>query len=313
MPLLTKIQVIAAKLEGTIGTDAGTAAADCNFLAYDPVVTPTIEIVDRPKLGTFDHNVASTGLMSGTATFKTDFIGNGSQTAPGWAEALLPACGFVQTSETFTASSLATGTSSATPRSVTLELYQNGRAVKLVGCVGDFSIIMETGKPVQLEWSFTGVLDAGTEASKLSIVEDIAVPTPSSLPTNKPFRSANAMTLAGSYNPYIQAATFAAGNEVVLRECNLERAGYIAAIITGRTSTLSVNPEAALVAADDTYGDWLLMAEYASSITLEDGTDTVTIASAKCQTTNVTQSDRNGLVVDDMEIRYNTPPTIVFA
>ena len=314
MPLLTKIQVIAAKLEGTIGTDAGTAAADCNFLAYDPVVTPTIEMVDRPKLGTFDYNINATGLMSGTATFKTDFIGNGSQTAPGWAETLLPACGWGQSGETFTASSAATGTAATvTPRSVTLELYQNGRAVKLVGCVGDFSIIMETGKPVQLEWSFTGVLDAGTEASKQSIVEDIAVPTPDDLPTNKPFRSANILTLAGAYNPYIQSATFAAGNEVVLRECNVERAGYIAAIITGRTSTLSINPEAALVAADDTYGDWLLMVEYAASFTLEDGTDTVTVAASKAQTMNVTQSDRNGLVVDDMEIRYNTPPTIVFA
>ncbi|MBP99007.1 hypothetical protein CMK18_23905 [Candidatus Poribacteria bacterium] len=318
MPLLRKIGVIAAKLESTIGTDAGTAAADCNFLAYDPIIAPTIEIVDRPKIGTFDHNIASTGLMSGTATFSTDFIGNGSQTAPSWAETLLPACGFAQgtsgTSETFTASSLAPATAAhSVPRTVTIELYQNGRGMKLVGCVGDFNIVMETGKPVKCEWTFTGVLDAGTEASKQNIMEDIAVPTPSSLPTNKPFRSANAMTLAGSYNPYIQSATFASGNEVVLRECNVERAGYIAGIITGRTSTLSVNPEAALVAADDTYGDWLTMQEYATSITLEDGTDTVTIASAKCQTTSVSQSDRGGIVVDDMEIRYNTPPTIVFS
>jgi hypothetical protein len=125
-------------------------------------------------------------------------------------------------------------------------------------------------------------------------------------------RSANALTLAGSYNPYIQSATFAAGNEVVLRECNQERAGYISGIITGRASTLSINPEAALVATDDTYGDWLTMQEYAASFTLADGTDSITVASAKAQTINVSQSDRNGVVVDDMEIRYNTPPTIAF-
>lgn len=313
MPLLRKIGLIAAKLESTVGTDSSPGAADANLIVYDPVMTPTIEIVDRPEIGTFNHNIASTGLMSGTCTFRSDFIPNGSQTSPTWAETLLPACGWLQSGETFTASSKATGTTSADPRTLTIAMFQSGRLMKLVGCVGDFSIIMETGKPVQIEWTFTGVLDAGTEALKTDIMSDSAVVTPDSLPTDKPFRSANAMTLAGSYNPYIQSATFAAGNEVVLRECNQERAGYIAGIITGRMSTLTINPEAALVAADDTYGDWLTMQEYSASFSLTDGTDTCTISSTQAQTTNVTQSDRNGVVVDDMEIRYNTPPTIVFS
>lgn len=309
MPLLRKIGVIAAKIETTPGTAVSLAGADANLLAYDPMVTPEIEIVDRPKLGSFNHNVASTGLMSGTATFSTDFVGDGSGGVPGWADQLLPACGWVKSGTTFTATDEAPGSNVKT---LTIGMYQNGRMTKIVGAVGDFSIVMETGKPVKIEWSFTGVLDAGTEASKTAIMEDTAVLSPSSLPTQKPLRSANAMTLAGSYNPYIQSATFAAGNEVVLRECNVERAGYVAGIITGRVSTLSINPEAALVAADDTYGDWLTMQEYAASFTLADGTDSIVVSSAKAQTTNVSQSDRNGIVVDDMTIRYNTPPTIAF-
>ena len=308
MPLLRKLGVIAAKIETTPGTAIALGSADANLLAYDPLVTPTIEMVDRPQLGSFKHNVASTGLMSGTATFKTDFVGDGSGTAPGWATTLFPACGWARSSETFTATDEAPGTNVKT---ITIGLYQSGRMTKLVGAVGDFSIVMETGKPAQIEWSFTGGLDAGTEAAKTAIMEDTAVLSPT-WDTNKPLRSANVLTLAGSYNPYIQSATFAAGNEVQLRECNIERAGYISGIITGRTSTLSVNPEAALVAADDTYGDWLTMQEYAATFTLADGTDSVVVASSKCQTMTVTQSDRNGVVADDMEIRYNTPPTIAF-
>lgn len=308
MPLLRKIGVIAAKVETTIGTAISLANADANLLAYDPMVTPEIEIVDRPQLGSFNHNVASTGLMSGTATFRTDFIGDGSGGVPTWADALLPACGWVKSGTTFTATDEAPGSNVKT---ATIALYQNGRMTKIVGAVGDFSIVMETGKPAQIEWSFTGVLDAGTEAAKTAIMEDTAVLSPT-FATQKPLRSANALTLAGSYNPYIQSATFAAGNEVVLRECNQERAGYISGIITGRASTLSINPEAALVATDDTYGDWLTMQEYAASFTLTDGTDSIVVASSKAQTTSVSQSDRNGIVVDDMEIRYNTPPTIAF-
>ena len=310
MPLLRKIGVIAAKVETTPGTAVSLSASDANLLAYDPMVAPAVEMVDRPKLGSFNYHTNARGLMEATATFRTDFIPNNSNaTSPVWAETLLPACGWVQSSDTFTATDEAPGSNVKT---LTIALYQNGRITKMVGAVGDFTIVMESGKPAAIDWSFRGVLAAGTEASATAFVTDGAILAPT-WDTVTPWRSASTMTLAGSYNPLIQSATFASGNEMQLRECNTTAAGYLSGIITGRTSTLSVNPEAGLVATDDTYGDWRTMASYATNIVMTDGSKKVTIASAACQTMSVSQSDRNGIVVDDMEIRYNTPPTIVFA
>jgi len=291
MPLLRRKAQLAVAIEATSGTAETLLAADVVGNAFDPVVNPTIEVIDRPKQGDFGYFASVNGLRSGTCTFRTELTGDGSQTAPLWAESLLPACGFVQSVQTFTPTAEAVGSNVKT---VTIALYQDGRRSLLYGAAGTFVVTMESGKPVSIEWTFTGKWGGVTDASLLS-------PT---LPTDLPFRFANTTTTIGSWSPCMQSIKLDAGNSVVMRECQSgDATGFSAALITDRAMMLDVNPEAALVATEDPYGDLLANTAQAFSTAMTDGTDTCTIAAAAVQPVSSTAGDRNGIVTDDISYK----------
>ena len=47
MPLLKRLRVMAAKVEGTIGTDSTPTGTDGAFNAYDVMIQPSIAMTDR--------------------------------------------------------------------------------------------------------------------------------------------------------------------------------------------------------------------------------------------------------------------------
>src|SRR5688572_17649334 len=99
MPLLSRKNPLAAKVEGTPGTAETLAASDGAFIVYDPVLTPNTPSDQRPGATGLAQHSAVTGGRSGTLTFSADLIG--SATVPAWASTFLVACGMTVSSRTY--------------------------------------------------------------------------------------------------------------------------------------------------------------------------------------------------------------------
>jgi hypothetical protein len=93
---------------------------------------------------------------------------------------------------------------------------------------------------------------------------------------------------------------------VVLREDASDPSGYFSAIITDRKVTGTLDPEASLVATEDTYGaQWLDRAQRAMAIQLGSGLNRVDLDAPKLQITNVQDGDRNKIQIDQVEFQCN--------
>lgn len=295
MPLLKEVRVLAASIEATSGTLETLDAADSVFNAFDVTAQPGIEFIQRKGQGAFSYLPGVLAERIGTINFKTHLFGNGSATTPTWASTLLPMCGFVGSSDTYSPSSAAPGSNVKTG---SLAVFENGVRKMLRGAVGNCKMIFPTGKLVMLEWTFMGAWQT---------VADVAVPAPT-YPTIRPLRyAAGTITLGGSalYGHEMLEIDF--GNTILMRHdpTAADGSGISTGLITGRRVTGRMNPESQLVATHDVYGGWLAGTEYALSIALTDSTDTITIAAPKLQRTNVQEGDRSGLQIDDIEFQCN--------
>ena len=294
MVLLKRKAQIIAKVESTSGTaESSFAAADVIQNAFDPMIQPTFEQIDRPQQSSFGRFADVVGFRSGTATFRVELNGDGAGTAPPWAEKLLPACGMKQTGEAFNTLAEPVGSNLKT---LTLCLYQDGRRTMLCGASGTFNLVAESGKIMSLEFTFTGKYKAIDDTALISFTNDDA---------HKPFRFANSTMTIGSWSPCVQSLGLDMGNNVILRECQsgTDCSGYKAALITDRTTMISINPEAELVASNDTYGQALSGASTAFSLAMDDTVDICTIAAAAVAKVNPQAGDRNGVVTDDLQLK----------
>ena len=168
MPLLKKLTTMAAKVESTIGTAESLTASEGVFNIYDPEVSAEIEVEGREANGSFDNLSGVSGSQAGTLTFKTDAGWSGTGT-PEWADTLLPACGYVESSQVFRPTSEAPGSNVKT---VTIGFYEwagSGDALfkVLAGAVGNFKIMADAGKVVMIEWEFKGVWQAPTDVTMI--------------------------------------------------------------------------------------------------------------------------------------------------
>ena len=299
MPLLKRVRVLAAKHETTLGTAIAVSASDATFNAYDIDIQGQIEHIERPQQGSMSMLAGVTGKRPGTLSFKTALSGDGSAASPGWLDTLLPACGFIEATDTFSPNSAPPSTTSGTGvnHTVTIAVYENGVKKFLAGAMGTFKLVFTSGQPVVIEWTFTGVWQAPVDATTLAPTYDAILPLK--------FSSAT-MTIGGSAPGCVNALTIDVGNNVVMRECATNASGLETAIITDRKVTGTWDPESRLVATEDVFGLWLAGTEEAFSLALTDGTDTVTIAAPQAQRTNIQEGDRNGIQVDNITWAANS-------
>tara|TARA_R100000951_G_scaffold113555_1_gene115810 strand:- start:5413 stop:6336 length:924 start_codon:yes stop_codon:yes gene_type:complete len=294
MVLLKKKAQIVAKVEAVSGTaETSFTSADVIQNAFDATLQPSFEQIERPQQGGFGQFADVVGFRSGTATFRVELNGDGAGTAPSWAETLLPACGMKQTGEAFATTAEPVGSNLKT---LTICHYQDGRRMILCGASGTFNLVAESGKIIGLEFTFTGKYKDTDDAGLITVAYSDA---------NKPLRFANVTMTIGSWSPCVQSLSIDQGNSVILRECqtSTDASGYVASLITDRKTMLTVNPEAVLVASNDTYGQALSGAETAFSLVIDDGVDEVNIAAGAVSKVNPQQGDRNGVVTDDLQLK----------
>lgn len=296
MPLLKRLQTMAAKVETTVGTAETLTASEGAFDAYDLKIDADIPMEEREAQGSFNYLSSVPGPRKGTMTFKTDVGWNGAD-LPTWASVLLPCCGYAESSQVFTPRSEPLGTN---VKSATIGIFQNGRYKKLAGAVGTFKIVCPAGRMVMIEWEFQGVWQPPTDATLIA-------PT---YPDLDPLRFGSATVTWNSIDQIVENVTFDAGNEIIMREDPSTAGGFISGLIVSRKPTITANPESVLVAAQDIYGSWVAGDEYAFSCAIDGPTGLVsngniTIAAPKAQINSIQEGDRNKLLVEEIEWSCN--------
>lgn len=289
MPLLKKIRTLAAKVETTIGTAESLTGAEGVFNAYNVMAQATIPVDAREAQGSFGHIAGVPGARMGTLSFRTD-MGYDDTTVSNWAVVLLPACGWVNATGTFTPRSEAPGSNVKT---LTIASYQNGQRKMLSGAVGTFNMVFPSGRLAYIDWTFTGVWVAPT---------DTAMIAPTYPTTETPLRAGSMTTTFNSVAFCFEQLSIDAGNTVVMRECSTNATGYVSGIITDRNPTIKGNPESVLVATQDRFGLWLSGTEASLSIAIGGA---ITISVPKAQVTNIQEGDRNKMVIDEIEWAAN--------
>jgi len=292
MTLLKRRRVLAASIEGTSGTAETLDATDATFNAYDIGLSLDIEMEEREGQA-FGGLPAMPGGHKAKMTFKIDAAWDGTATEPDWAEIFLPCCGWVKSSQTYTPRTEAPGSNVKT---ATIEQYTNGIKTQIYGAAGTFKLVCPTGKTAYFEFEFTGIWGGRTDTAILS----------PSYSTSLPLRYANSTTTWNSVALCLENITLDSGNEVVMRECATNTAGYHAGIITNRKVTVTGNPESKLVATTDRWGALLASTEAALTWDLDGPTNSkITIAAPKAQIVAAAEGDRNGLLTDELTWNCN--------
>ena len=293
MPLLERVSVLAAKIETTIGTAISVTGTDAAFNVYNAKVVPDIEMDDREGQGGFDYLSSVPAGRKGRVTFRTNLQWDGTATEPSWAETFLPACGFVKSSQIYTPRSEAPGSNVKT---LTLARYINGTLFTLVGCVGNGVVNLLAGKMSYIDWEFFGVWNGRTDAS-------ILTPT---YPTDLNLRWAGGVSQWNDVDLHASTATIDFGNTIVYREFAGTSTGYHSAIITNRRPTVTIDPEAVTVAAQDRWGSWLSQTEYQLEMHCNGPTNSMLQFDApKAQIMNIGDGARERLVTDEIEFACN--------
>lgn len=296
MPLLKRKRVLAAKIEVTPGTAETLANADAAMNIYNPMIQASIDMEAREGQGGFGYLTSIPGARTGTATFRTYLEWDGTATEPAWADTFFPACGWVKSGQVYSPRSEAPG---ANVKTLTIACYVDGVRKQIAGACGTFVVTLPTGRAGYIDWTFTGVLQAAPT--------DVALLTPT-YPTDKPLRFGGGVAEWNNVNLCVSQATINAGNQVVLRECPTSSAGYIAAIITDRRPTITLDPEAVTVATQDRWAAWLAQTEYLLELDVDSGPltgDLLSFDAPKAQLLNIQEADRNRIVTDSLEFVCN--------
>jgi hypothetical protein len=300
MTILKENRVLLAKLETTVGTPIALADADGVFCAYDVEISPNIDFQQRDQQGGMSQLEGKTGSETCQLTFKLGLTGDGSGGKPAWAETFLPACGFVnKAGNVYSPSSKgvgvgAGGSGAATPRALTLGVYEGNGGIKkqLFGATGNVKFTFAAGQIAIAEFTFMGVWS--------DVADNTNLPAPN-YPAEKPLSVlGTTMTVGGSAVPCWNALTLDLGNNVVMRPCATASKGVFSSLITNRRVVGAFDPESAQAGTYDPYNDWTDQDVRAVALALTDGTDTMSFAVPVMQITSVGETDRNGIVADQI-------------
>ena len=303
-PKLKRVRTIAAAIESTPGTLESLDAADAAFIVFDPIIQQKAEMEGRPQAGGFGQNAAIPGARLGEVTFSSEL--HADSTGPLWARTFLAACGLglnptggssttTGGANYFQLDKLPPEASGSTQKSISIGVYEDGLLKRLHGCMGNVKFTFVSGKKVMLEFTFTGVWNAPTDAT-------ILAPT---YPTTSPLRFISSSFLIGAWAPKIQQLTLDLGNEVHVREDSTDATGYHCAVIATRLVKGTLNPESETVASKDVYGDWLASTEAALSFSASAGSDACAFSASELQFLNPQEGERNGVQTDDIEFQLN--------
>jgi Phage tail tube protein len=290
--LLTKLQILAAKVESTTGTAETLAAADAAMNVMDMnAIEADIPAVERQSQGTMSQLPPVPGARMGKVTFKHEVMGSGVSGAdPKWMTVLLGACGLAVAGGTWKPTS--------TPiQTITIGGYVDGRLFEIAGAMGKVTFDGEAGQPVLGSYEFQGLWVPPTAVALLS-------PT---YPTVIPPRFAGATLAVGATSIHVPKFQLVIENTLKMREdvAQTGASGYHACAIVDRKITLNISPEAVALGTLDWYAAHLAGTSYTFNLVLGGSAhNTITIASPRMVLLNPPKYENDsGIYRDGLSFR----------
>ncbi len=317
MALLTRKRVIAVLKESTAGTYNAPQAANC-LLVRDLSITPQeSDVVSRdlvrPYFGASEQLQANTRV---SCTFSVEMAGVGTgvdaDLAPNYGECI-EACGFTGESTDDAKHLFIPNSTVATTVSILYNIDGVQHTVK--GAKGSFSITCAVGEIPTIDFTFTGVYIAPSDATAL---------TPSYNKQADPLLFDNGNTtnfkIFGETGLQMSSFSLDIGNEVVYRELV---GGSPEVLITNRNITGSVTVEAVNLAsggsqqwdpfaaalADGTLGEISFThgTTALNKVTIQSGLVTSQDTKNRCDLGAITYGEEDGIAM--WEVPYTMIPT----
>ncbi len=288
-PILSDITVIKVALETVKGTKvAGTQA----LLAFDLEINQAMEFVPRQGTGAEIGN-DTPGVVTGragTCNFSIELRGTGALGMELGAAILLQACGLKKTLEVYQVHS-----SPADMKTISIDVWQGGRKKSLAGAMGNVTLEGEAGKRAFLRFELQGVWIAPT---------DEAVPANAPSTAQPMLMSGNTFTI-NSLAVFVMNYSLNMNNTLTPIEDHNSAGGVKYFLISQINPQITVDPQAELIADADYFGQHLAGTEVPISQKIDNGTESVTIATPKCQLMDPQEGDRGGKRALDVTFQCN--------
>ena len=290
-PLLSRIKVIQVAVEsvkGTAETTGFTAVRVLNLL-----IRPTAPFDSRRGPGIYlgNANAGVLGERSGTLTCSAEVRGNGTAGMNEGLAILLQGCGFKKTSEVYQFVS-----SPANHKTLTIQVYEDGKKKVLSGAMGDVIFEGETGKKLMANFEFSGIWSAPTDAAIPAFAPGTEPP---------PILASGTFTIA-TVAKLISRLSLNMQNQVTMRPDINASSGIAHYAIVDNEPLLSFDIEAELVATYDIHGIWLAGTEAAVSLILGSGAGkAITFTIPKLQYREIPEGEREGLLIYDVTGQCN--------
>ena len=293
-PLLTRVRVLAAKIEDIPGIPEALTAAEAAFNVFEPAIQHAAEMAARPQQGGFAYLRDVVGTRLGEVTFGTELIA--PSVAPAWAATFLPAVGLGSDGAgVYSLEPLPPEAAGSKQKTLTIGCYENGVFKYIYGAMGNAVFTFTAGKRCTVAFTFRGIWGG---------VSDVAILSPV-YPTASPLRFVQSSFAIGAWTPKVETLTLDLSNEVLVREDSTQVSGYSSGVIVNRRPGGSLNPEAELVANNDLYGAWLAGTEQAMTWACGSGDDAATFTATEAQYIDPKETDRGGLAADDIAYKLN--------
>lgn len=293
--LIYRRQLLLAKPETVVDTDAMPTAADNSMLVRDVTYGIEMQQLERPLMLADISNVPQRpGRSTVTVTFTVEVKGSGIAGKAPALGTLLRGCGFAET-ELPTQGGFEYDPVSSNFESLTIYWYADGILHKATGCRGSFNLTAPAGDYSLVSFTFQG-----------SYIEPVDAPLPvapayeASLPPIVELAELSVLELTACAAQF----TIDAANTINPRLCVNAAKGVSGYSLTERNVTGSFNPEATLMAefnpfkklTDGEVGD------FSVKIGLEDNNKCV--ITGHCQYTGVSPTDRDGTLSWEIPIRF---------
>lgn len=262
----TQIGLLLAKIESTYATDpVPTGAANVIATTRDGLsFAPGFTRLSRKLLdGTLSRVTGKNVLPRVVFNFRTELRGNrtdgsaadisqGSSAHAVEIDPLLLACDLAATYTVESSGGARDGFVIYKPtnpsdqgNSVTFYWYSGLKLHKITGCKGTFKLTAQAGEIAFIDWTFSGLYNAPTDAS---------IPSPTWLNTVPPIFISSGSQI-GATSPIFQKLELDLGNTVTERQDANSTDGMKGFLVTDRASKATIDPESVAVATSNFWDD----------------------------------------------------------
>lgn len=277
---------------------AGTAVAGATTLwTYDASMDDATEVNQREFSGAYGGQASSTrGPSVGTCKFRTEVRSNGVSALDAGLLIALQGCG-----QKLVEGVLTPATAIPAQKTVTIDLYADGRKKRLFGAVGDVQLSGDLQKTAILEFTFSG---------RYYPMGNAALPAVAP-PTGGPMRLTG-MSF-GAYAPKFKTLRLSLNNTVEPREDQAAEGAFAGdvggigryLIGPGRRYMIEIDPEQEDAGSFDAEALAAANTISATTVTFSDGVVTLTLAAPKGQLMSPSDSTRDSKATNGVQIQCN--------